>query len=116
MSENIWESYHTRRTEGNEKVMGQNFTPYKRFYSLDTLCYQEGTIPEKYKELMGLTASLVLRCKDCVLYHIEQSIEAGANREELNEAMNISVVVGGSIVIPELRFALTAIDEYYQIH
>lgn len=113
MEGEIFKEYHKRRNEGNELVLNQNFTPFKRFYSIDTLCYQDGEIPVKYKEIMGLVASLVLRCKDCILYHIERSILEGATRNELNEAMNISLVVGGSIIIPELRFALKAIDEKF---
>lgn len=113
MEGEIFKEYHKRRNEGNELVLNQNFTPFKRFYSIDTLCYQDGEIPIKYKEIMGLVASLVLRCKDCILYHIERSILEGATRNELNEAMNISLVVGGSIIIPELRFALKAIDEKF---
>jgi AhpD family alkylhydroperoxidase len=113
MEGEIFKEYHQRRNEGNELVLNQNFTPFKRFYSIDTLCYQDGEIPVKYKEIMGLVASLVLRCKDCILYHIERSIIEGATRNELNEAMNISLVVGGSIIIPELRFALKAIDEKF---
>ncbi|MGB9701535.1 MAG: carboxymuconolactone decarboxylase family protein [Candidatus Kapaibacteriota bacterium] len=113
MEGEIFKEYHKRRNEGNELVLNQNFTPFKRFYSIDTLCYQDGEIPVKYKEIMGLVASLVLRCKDCILYHIERSIIEGATRNELNEAMNISLVVGGSIIIPELRFALKAIDEKF---
>jgi AhpD family alkylhydroperoxidase len=113
MQSTIFEEFNQRRTAGNEKVLGQDFLPFKRFYSIDTLCYKDGAIPVKYKELMGLVASLVLRCKDCILYHIERAISEGATKVELNEAMNISLVVGGSIVIPELRFALTAIEEKF---
>lgn len=107
----IFEDFHKRRSEGNLAVMSQDFLPYKRFYNLDTNAYSNGAIPEKYKELMGLTASMVLRCNDCILYHIEGSVKCGANRQELNEAMNIALVIGGSIVVPHLRFAIIAIDE-----
>lgn len=110
---NIFDDFHKRREEGNQAVMSQDFLPYKRFYNLDTMAYSDGSIPVKYKELMGLTASLVLRCNDCVLYHIEKSVENGADKNELNEAMNIALVIGGSIVIPHLRFALKAIDELF---
>lgn len=113
MSGSIWEDYYKRRSDGNTLILGQDFSPFKRFFSIDTLCYQEGALSIKNKELMGLAVSLVLRCKDCILYHIDKSLEAGASREELNESMNISLVVGGSIVIPELRFALSAIEEKY---
>jgi AhpD family alkylhydroperoxidase len=111
MSSSIWEDFYKRRSDGNTKILEQDFTPFKRFFSVDTLCYQDGAVPVKYKELMGLAVSLSLRCKDCILYHIDKSLEAGATVEELNESMNIALVVAGSIVIPELRFALTAIEE-----
>ncbi|HPI20477.1 MAG TPA: carboxymuconolactone decarboxylase family protein [Candidatus Kapabacteria bacterium] len=103
--------FHKRRTEGNNKVLELDFLPFKRFFALDTRCYEDGAIPSKYKELMGLSCSLVLRCNDCVIYHIERSIAEGASRDELNEAMNIALVIGGSIVIPHLRLACEVIDE-----
>ncbi|MCX6155464.1 MAG: carboxymuconolactone decarboxylase family protein [Candidatus Kapabacteria bacterium] len=105
------EDFHKRRTAGNEKILKEDFLPFKRFYGLDKLAYQESEISGKYKELMGLVASMALRCNDCISYHIEQSIEAGATRGELNEAMNIALVVGGSIVIPHLRHAFEVIEE-----
>lgn len=108
---NIFEEFHKKRNEGNEAVMKQDFLPYKRFFNLDTNTYIEGAISKKNKELMGLSCSLVLRCNDCVLYHLEKCVEENASRDEINEAMNIGLVIGGSIVIPHLRFALTALDE-----
>lgn len=107
----IFEEFNNRRTSGNEKVLSQDFLPYKRFYNLDTNAYSDGAVPEKYKELMGLVGSMVLRCNDCILYHIESSVKCGASREEINESMNIALVIGGSIVVPHLRFALTALEE-----
>ncbi len=108
----ILEEFSKRRNRGNEYVMKQDFLPYKRFYNMDTNAYSEGVIPSKYKELMGLASSLVLRCNDCVLYHIEKAIGQGATRDELNETMNIALVIGGSIVIPHLRFAIEAMEEF----
>lgn len=93
--------------------MDQDFLPFKRFFSLDNHAYSEGALPAKYKELMGLVGSMVLRCNDCIAYHIEKSVDAGANREELNEAMNIALVIGGSIVIPHLRYAFEVLDELF---
>lgn len=107
----IFEEFDKRRSSGNDKIFEQEFLPYKRFMNLDTTAYSDGSINKKHKELIGLACSLVLRCNDCVLYHIKSSYEEGATRQELNEAMNIAMVVGGSIVIPHLRFALEAIDE-----
>lgn len=107
----IFEEFDKRRNSGNDKIFEQDFLPYKRFMNLDTNAYSDGSINIKHKELIGLACSLVLRCNDCVLYHIRSSYEAGATRLELNEAMNIAMVIGGSIVVPHLRFALEAIDE-----
>lgn len=78
----------------------------KRFFALDNAAYEEGAIPFQYKEMMGLVASMVLRCDDCICYHLDQCQAAGVNETELNEAMNIALIVGGSIVIPHLRRAM----------
>jgi AhpD family alkylhydroperoxidase len=107
----IYEDYDKRRNEGNVAVMAQDFLPYKRFFNLDTNAYQEGELSEKVKELMGLSCSLLLRCNDCVLYHLRNAYKFGATPLELNETMNIALVIGGSIVIPHLRFALKALEE-----
>ena len=85
----------------------------KRFYNIDHNTYLEGAIPAKYKELMGLVISAGLRCDDCVYYHIIQSYRLGATREEQHEALNVAVVVGGSIVIPHLRRAYAMLEELY---
>ena len=109
----ILEEFHKRRNSGNDKILNEEFLPYKRFFALDKIAYQDGEIPRKYKELMGLVASAVLRCNDCIIYHIEQSIESGATRDEINEVLNIALVVGGSIVIPHLRVAYEIIEEAF---
>jgi len=83
----------------------------KRFFALDHAAYEEGVIPIKHKELMGLVASMVLRCDDCICYHLDQCHKAGVSSEELSEAMNIALVVGGSIVIPHLRRAYAYWEE-----
>lgn len=85
----------------------------KRFYNIDHNTYLEGAIPAKYKELMGLVVSAGLRCDDCINYHIIQSYRLGATREEQQEALNVAVVVGGSIVIPHLRRAYAILEELY---
>jgi ribonuclease HI len=85
----------------------------KRFYNIDHNTYLEGAIPSKYKELMGLVVSAGLRCDDCINYHIIQSYRLGASREEQEEALNVAVVVGGSIVIPHLRRAYAILEELY---
>lgn len=109
----IFEEFNKRRDLGNKMVMEQEFLPYKRFFNLDTNAYTQGILDSKTKHLIGLSSSLVLRCNDCILYHIEQAYNEGATKEELNETLNIALVIGGSIIIPELRKALTAIDELY---
>lgn len=105
------EEFITKRKSDNELVDNQEFLPYKRFFALDSRAYDEGEIPIKYKEMIGLTSSMVLRCNECINYHLNQCVKIGCTRNELNEAMNIALIVGGSIVIPHLRFALEILDE-----
>ena len=97
----------------NEKIFSSGFADFRKFFALDNKAYLEGALPARMKELMGLVASMVLRCDDCILYHLNRGIEEGATREELNEAMNIALIVGGSIVIPHLRRAFEMIDEIF---
>jgi len=85
----------------------------KRFYNLDHNTYLEGALPSKYKELMGLVASACLRCDDCINYHVIQSYRLGVTRAEQEEAINVALVVGGSIVIPHLRRAYELLTELY---
>ena len=85
----------------------------KRFYNLDHNTYLEGAIPAKYKELMGLVASAGLRCDDCISYHIIQAYRLGASREEQQEAFNVALVVGGTIVIPHMRRGYELLSELY---
>jgi AhpD family alkylhydroperoxidase len=113
-NQNLYDEYHKRRSEGNKKISEAKSLDFNRFIALDTKAYAEGEIPAKYKELMGLVGSMVLRCNDCILYHIEAASKAGCTKKELLEAMNIALVIGGSVVIPSLRTALTALDELEQ--
>jgi ribonuclease HI len=85
----------------------------KRFYNIDHNAYLEGALPAKYKELMGLAASACLRCDDCINYHIIQSYRLGATRAEQEDAINVAMVVGGTIVIPHLRRAYELLTELY---
>lgn len=101
------------RTRLNETVDKADNFLVKRFYNLDHNTYLEGAIPAKYKELMGLVASACLRCDDCINYHIIQSYRLGVTREEQEEAINVALVVGGSIVIPHLRRAYELLGELY---
>jgi ribonuclease HI len=86
----------------------------KRFYNIDHVTYLEGAVPAKYKELMGMVASVVLRCDDCIHYHIIQAYRLGVTRAEQEEALNVALVVGGSIVIPHLRHAYELLSELYK--
>jgi ribonuclease HI len=99
------------RQDMNDKILNSGFRDFNKFFALDNKAYIDGALPSKMKELMGLVASMVLRCNDCILYHIDRSIQEGATREELYESFNIALIVGGSIVIPHLRFAMEQIDE-----
>jgi len=99
------------REQMNERILGADNLEIKRFFALDTRAYEDGALPVKTKELMGLVASLVLRCDDCVTYHIVRCREEGVTRAEFLEAFNVGLVVGGSIVIPHLRRAVATLDE-----
>lgn len=100
------------RQRMNERILELDNRVVKRMFSVDSLAYQEGgALPVKTRELLGLVSSLVLRCDDCVSYHISKSLEAGATRDELMETMSIGLVVGGTIVIPHLRRAVDFMDE-----
>jgi len=101
------------RTRLNENVHKVDNFLVKRFYNLDHNTYLEGALPAKYKELMGLVASACLRCDDCINYHIIQSYRLGVSRAEQEEAINVAMVVGGSIVIPHLRRAYELLTELY---
>lgn len=82
----------------------------KRFYNLDTAAYRDGALDQRTKELLGLVASMVLRCNDCIDYHLRQCVEQEVTDAELDDAMNVALVVGGSIVIPHLRHAVETVD------
>ncbi len=101
------------RTQLNAIVTEADNFLVKRFYNIDHNTYLEGAIPAKYKELMGLVISAGLRCDDCINYHIIQSYRLGANRQEQEEALNVALVVGGSIVIPHMRRAYALLQELY---
>ncbi|NNG26355.1 MAG: carboxymuconolactone decarboxylase family protein [Ignavibacteriaceae bacterium] len=98
------------RTDMNDKILNSGFRDFNKFFALDNKAYIDGALPAKTKELMGLTASMVMRCNDCIFFHIDRSIQEGATREELYETFNVALVVGGSIVIPHLRYAFDVMD------
>lgn len=95
----------------NEKVLAAGNLTVKRFFALDTQAYAPGALDGKTKELLGLASSAVLRCDDCILYHIIRCVEEDATDDEIVEALSIALVVGGSIVIPHLRRAIDRLDE-----
>jgi len=103
--------FKTYREKMNEKILEKGNLQIKRFFNLDTQAYDDGALPKKTKELMGLVASLVLRCDDCVTYHIIQCVEQKVSDPEFFEAFNIGLIVGGSIAIPQLRSALEVLEE-----
>jgi AhpD family alkylhydroperoxidase len=98
------------RKRMNERILAEPNQVVRRFFALDTQTYQAGALDVKTKELLGLVASMVLRCDDCISYHVAQCKDAGASRAELFETFSVGLVVGGSIVIPHLRRAVDFLD------
>jgi AhpD family alkylhydroperoxidase len=103
--------FNEYRERMNDRILSTDNLVIKRFFNLDTNTYMEGALPVKTKEMMGLVASMVLRCDDCVRYHIQQCHEVGVTREEFFEIFSVGLVVGGSIVIPHMRRAVEFLDE-----
>jgi AhpD family alkylhydroperoxidase len=101
----IIEEFNEYRSRMNEKLLADNNKIVKRIFNLDTNAYAAGALDVKTKELLGLVASAVLRCDDCVKYHLETSHKEGVTKEEMMEAMGIATLVGGTIVVPHLRRA-----------
>lgn len=111
MAGETFREFQERREAENERVLNTENKVIKRFFSLDGQCYRDGVLPRKTKELLGLVASMVLRCNDCIDYHLEQCVKVGYDLEEIEEAMSVALVVGGSIVIPHLRHARTTLEQ-----
>ncbi len=105
------EEFRTFRERMNDRILEAGNLEIRRFFALDSRAYEAGALPVKTKELMGLVASLVLRCDDCVTYHLVRCREEGVTNEEMFEAFSVGLVVGGSIVIPHLRRAVDRLDE-----
>ncbi len=99
------------REKMNEAILAADNLVIKRFFALDTQTYHAGALDGKTKELLGLVASMVLRCDDCITYHIVRCREEGVTDEEFHEAFSVALVVGGSIVIPHLRRAVARLEE-----
>jgi len=104
------EQFRLYREKMNAKILDGEHLGIKRFFNLDTAAYRDGALPGKTKELLGLVASAVLRCNDCIDYHLIQCVAAEYGDEELYDALNIALIVGGSIVIPHLRHAYETIE------
>ena len=99
------------RERMNERILAADNLDIRRFFALDSRVYENGALPTRTKELLGLVASLVLRCDDCVSYHLVRCAEEGITDEEILETLSVGLVVGGSIVIPHLRRAVATLDE-----
>jgi len=105
------DEFRAERSALTELTLEKASLEIKRFFSLDNQAYREGALPVQTKEMLGLVASMVLRCDDCIFYHLDRCHEEGVSTEELQDAMSIALVVGGSIVIPHLRRAVRAWEE-----
>jgi AhpD family alkylhydroperoxidase len=103
--------FNEYRTKMNDRILSTDNLVIKRFFNLDTNTYAEGALPVKTKEMLGLVASMVLRCDDCVSYHVQECHKVGVTRAEFDEIFSVGLVVGGSIVIPHLRRAVEFLDE-----
>jgi AhpD family alkylhydroperoxidase len=105
------QEFNAYRQKMNDIILNDDNKVIKRIFNLDTNTYKEGHLPTKTKELLGLVASAVLRCDDCVQYHLESAMNNGVTKEEMMETMSIATLVGGTIVIPHLRRAV----EYWDL-
>jgi AhpD family alkylhydroperoxidase len=110
MADTWRKKFEEERARLNGTVLSSEHLGIKRFFALDEQAYHAGALPAKTKELIGLVASMVLRCDDCVSYHLIRCCDEGVRREEFYEAFDIALVVGGSIVIPHLRRAADRLE------
>ena len=99
------DAFNAYRSRMNERILEADTAHLgiKRFFNLDSAAYRDGALNGRTKELLGLVASMVLRCDDCILYHLVTCVESGYSEDEIQEAMNVALVVGGSNVIPHMR-------------
>lgn len=104
------DEFNAYRSKMNSRILATNHLGIKRFFNLDTVAYEDGALDKKTKEMMGLVSSMVLRCNDCIDYHVLQCVTCGVNDEEFNDLFNVALVVGGSIVIPHLRHAFETLE------
>jgi AhpD family alkylhydroperoxidase len=106
--------FNDYRSKMNDKIMASDNKVIKRIFNLDTNTYAEGAISEKTKEMMGLSCSMVLRCDDCIKYHLGRCFELGVNDAEMQEIFSVATLIGGTIVIPHLRRAIEYWEELNQ--
>ena len=105
MQKNKVQKFNDYRSKMNDKILSNDNKVIKRIFNLDTNAFKKGHLPIKTKELMGLVASAVLRCDDCIAYHLETCYKEGVSKEEIMETLSIATLIGGTIVIPHLRKA-----------
>lgn len=107
---NRLDDFRAYRERMNGRIFEIDHLGLKRFFNLDTAAYRDGPLDSRTKELLGLVGSTVLRCNDCIDYHLIQCVDAGWSDDEIVDALNVGLVVGGSIVIPHLRHAIETLD------
>ncbi len=108
---NAFNEFLQRRERGNAALLATDSLAIKRFVGLDKTVYAEGALSTKNKELLGLVASAVLRCNDCIDYHLQRCVQEGYGKPEIDEAMSVALMVGGSIVIPHARHAAETLEQ-----
>lgn len=105
------QEFNEFRQKMNERILSTDHRAIKRFFGVDTLTYEPGALDARTKEMLGLVASMVLRCDDCVAYHIIQCKKEGVTDQELFDIFSVALTIGGSIVVPHLRRAMAFLDE-----
>jgi AhpD family alkylhydroperoxidase len=111
---NSVDEFRRYRERMNSRILSSGSLEIKRFFALDSRAYEKGALDVKTKELLGLVASTVLRCNDCIIYHVIRCVQEGITDEEFFEALNVGLIVGGSITIPHVRRAFETIDQCRQ--
>ncbi len=106
--------FRETRQRKTDNLLKEDHRDLKRFFALDSAAYRDGALDGKTKELLGLVASTVLRCNDCIAYHCDQAVEAGWERDEILDALNVALVVGGSITIPHIRTVWEVVDQLFE--
>ena len=105
------EDFRRYREKMNERILSSGNLGIKRFFALDSRVYEKGVLDVKTKEMLGLVASTVLRCNDCITYHVIRCVQEGVSDEMVLEALNVALIVGGSITIPHIRRAVETLDQ-----